>query len=138
AMAFFIERRAAQRDSTGQETSQSPPISRRRRHGRALLAWSLVAALVAALVTPMHYEITRRRAVLALRSSGATVEIDRGSRNVPSQGWRSWLTPLGIVWQDEVPLYSLESVASISLPPTASAPDLALVARLEEVKSLGA
>ncbi len=105
-------------------------IPRPKRWLRLALLWSMVAALGAALALPVFQELHRRHAVLALRACGADVSVSTWI------GWRSWLEPLGMAWNEELPIYSLESVHSVTLRGDATDADLALVARLDEVTSL--
>jgi|GEM_PF-2900875 len=106
----------------------------RRKRLRQVATWTLLAAVVGVLALPLSYELRRRHAVMSIRAAGGKVVIRRPDT---TQGWRSWLLRLGLTWDADLPLYSLESVSSIDVSEKATDTHLAYVACVgESLRSL--
>jgi hypothetical protein len=106
------------------------------------MAGALAAVAVVALYFPVSQELTRRRAVLAIRAAGGQVSFaPRAFVSAPG-----YLGEVGRYWssldahykngQREGRIYSLESVEAITLPPGAGDEQLAYVCDLPEVAIL--
>ncbi len=119
--------------------------ARRHRRGRLLgrfVAASLAAATLAALYFPVSRELSRRRAVLAIRAAGGHVSfvnrprVEIASYFGPAAEYVSWLDAQDWNAQREGRFYSLESVAIVTLPSGAGDEQLAYVCDLPEVAML--
>ncbi len=141
-LASVFEQRAAKAAASGPDGQAGENKPRRRALLARLAVCLLVAGVVAALYSPVAYELTRRRAVLTIRAVGGQVSFD-ASRRVriaehagPLGDLLSWIDVRDHNQEREGWFYSLESAFSVWLPPGATDEHLAHVFDLPEVTYL--
>ncbi len=138
----FFRSRAEKAAQTCAENGGS--LSRRRWRWLPRVAiGALAVALIVALYSPVSYELSRRRAVLAIRAAGGQVLFDETGR-MRIADFAGPISPFVSLIEspDEIPasegwLYSLATVDGIRLAPGAGDEQLAYVFNLPEVTTLG-